>query len=145
MAARRFAADSPLTIRASYNGFSVRDAQHNPLLSLLLAAVLAVGGCLPCQNLFAGEPVKKSCCKKNGECQKPAPEVPKQKSCSLQSTNLHFDLQEHSHTFEHALAASVPLGPDDLPAPRLREHNSEPAQREYSPPLLFLLHSTFLI
>src|SRR5688572_29216824 len=130
---------------AGYNGFSVKNAAHRPLLPLLLALGLAVGGCIPCQNLFVAQPVKKSCCKKNGECQKPGPTDPKQKSCSLQLAKLHFDLQEHSHSFEPALVVSIPIGPDDLPARSLREHRSEPLKSEHSPPQLFLLHSTFLI
>lgn len=131
--------------RASYNGFSVTHAEHNPLLALMLAMALAVGGCLPCQNLFAAQPVKKNCCKKNGECQKPAPEDTKQKNCSLQSVKLHFDLQKDSYSVDHALIAIIPVGLDDLPALSLSVDSPHPVKPEYSPPPLFLLHSTFLI
>lgn len=120
-------------------------AEHNPFLSVLLAVGLAVSGCLPCQNLFAAQPIKKSCCKKNGECQKPAPEDTKQKTCSLQSAKLHFDLQKHSYTLEHAPIVSILVGRLDLPALNLRVDRSQPEKSDYSPPALFLLHSTFLI
>ena len=123
----------------------MRHGVHNPILSTLLAVALAVSGCLPCQNLFAAQPAKKSCCKKNGECQKPAPEDTKQKNCSLQSAKLHFDLQKHSYTLEHAPIVSILVGGDDLPALTLLVDRSQPVKSEYSPPALFLLHSTFLI
>ena len=123
----------------------MRHAEHNPALSLLLAVVLAVGGCLPCQNLFAAQAAKKSCCKKNGECQKPVPENTKQTNCSLQSARLYFDLQKDSYSFEHSLIMSIPVEPDELPAVSLRVDSSRPLKSEYSPPPLFLLYSTFLI
>src|SRR6267143_3747472 len=71
----------------------------------LLVGTLLLGRCLPCANLL-GSPSSpatgKSCCKKNGECQRvPSKDSSPQKPCPLQKTAIA--------TVETAQAGVMPL------------------------------------
>lgn len=115
---------------------------HKSVLTALITAVLAIGGCLPCQKLFAGESSKKSCCNSKGECQRPSPE---KQTCNLQSPDIQSEPQQPSDRLldgglasarepiiDSATLASV------VEAVRHGDVNS-------SPPPLFLLNLCLLI
>ncbi len=66
---------------------------HKSVLTAVITAVLAIGGCLPCQNLFAGPPSKKSCCNSKGECQRPSPDAPAKNVCNLKLADVQSEPQ----------------------------------------------------
>jgi hypothetical protein len=120
-------------------------AAFSSLLALLLSAVLMAGGCLPCQNLFT-QPQAKSCCNNAGECEKPSRNTPEHKDCHVHAVDLQSD------HIQKDLRASLDVQTVAL-AP---EYVSQLTQRssvlvtavhppDYSPPPLFLIHSSFLI
>lgn len=119
---------------------------HKPLLTALISAVLAIGGCLPCQELFAGESSKKSCCNSKGECQRPSPETPEKQTCNLQSLDIKSEPQQPSDRLHDGTQASArepvsgsePSACSAVEAVRHGDVNS-------SPPPLFLLNLCLLI
>jgi hypothetical protein len=119
---------------------------HRSVLTLLISAVLAIGGCLPCQQLFAGEPSQKSCCNSKGECQRPNPETPSKKTCDLKLTDAQSEPQQQSDRLVAgsladsgepvADCAPVAYSPSEVPSAR---------STDSSPPPLFLLNLCLLI
>jgi hypothetical protein len=124
----------------------VKFLTHNSVVAILIAAVLAIGGCLPCQKLFVGETTKKSCCNSKGECQRPGPNAPAKKACDLQVADAQSEPQQLS---DRLVDGGLPLvgeisvavtpvcytGADDAHAGRF----------DSSPPPLFLLNVSLLI
>lgn len=118
---------------------------HKSVLTALITAVLAIGGCLPCQKLFAGESSKKSCCNSKGECQRPSPEIPEKQTCNLQSADIQSEPQQSSDRLldgglasaRESIIDSAPLA-SAVEAVRHGDVNS-------SPPPLFLLNLCLLI
>jgi hypothetical protein len=116
------------------------------VLPAMIAVVLAIGGCLPCQQLFASEPSKKSCCNSKGECQRPNPESPSKKTCNLKLTDAQSEPRQLSDRLvDGSLAVSgepvadcVPVAYSPAEAPSARSTDS-------SPPVLFLRNLCLLI
>jgi hypothetical protein len=116
------------------------------VLIALVTAVLAIGGCLPCQTLLAGEPSKKSCCNSKGECQRPGPETPAKKSCNLKLADMQSEPQQQSDRLVDGaqagagepIAESALLSSSVVEAAGVRDIDS-------SPPPLFLLNLALLI
>ncbi|HUQ91916.1 MAG TPA: hypothetical protein VM120_09550 [Bryobacteraceae bacterium] len=111
---------------------------------MLISVVLAIGGCLPCQNLFAGEPPSKSCCNSKGECQRPNPENPNKTTCKLPLADIQSEPQPPS---------DLVVGGDPVFTDRsyltfasyqaIMVRDASPAHS--SPPALFLLNLSLLI
>ena len=117
------------------------------ILSVLITAVLAIGGCLPCQKLFAGEPSKKSCCNSKGECQRPNPETPAKKVCKLQIADVQSGPEQQadrlvSGSIAHADEPIIDSAPVTDSA---EEIPGRPSFTGSSPPPLFLLNLSLLI
>src|SRR3954454_10089060 len=119
---------------------------HKSVLTALITAVLAIGGCLPCQKLFAGEPSKKSCCNSRGECQRPSPEGPAKRTCNLQPADTQSEPQPHADRLVDGsvvdAVAPVPHYASVLYSSRVI---SEASFIDSSPPPLFLLNLSLLI
>jgi hypothetical protein len=118
---------------------------YKSVLALLITAALAVGGCLPCQQIL-GNRNAKSCCNSKGECQRPAPQTPAKKACNLQLAQAQMDVQKVLNftdgaqiVFSGFLSIPEPSSHLTLAHPRSISHTSS------SPPVLFLLNSSFLI
>lgn len=119
---------------------------HKSLLTALITAVLAIGGCLPCQKLFAGEPSKKSCCNSKGECQRPSPESPSKKVCNLQVADMQTEPQPQSDRLTDGILAGAgravaPLSLVLYPAAETPGNSNA----DLSPPPLFLSNLCLLI
>ena len=119
---------------------------HKALLTLLLSAVLAIGGCLPCQQLIGGQTTKRSCCNSKGECQRPGPDNPSKKACNLKLTETQAEPQQH---VDQLLGANVvgDFEADVTVASSCGIHHPElhTVSFDSSPPPLFLLNASFLI
>ena len=119
---------------------------HNSVVAILIAAVLAIGGCLPCQKLFAGETTKKSCCNSKGECQRPAPNAPAKKACNLQVVDAQSEPQQQSDhliTGHLLIAAEINIASRRFVVPL--QHDTYNGNFDSSPPPLFLLNLSLLI
>jgi len=110
----------------------------------VMIGTLVLGGCLSCRQGLSQRPADNSCCKPTGQCEKSGPVQGHQKDCqSFQSgleqfvkVELHLDGQLHPASDRvETLAAALPDSP-------LRWSSPLPG---YSPPDLFLLHSSLLI
>jgi hypothetical protein len=120
-------------------------AAFSSLLALLLSAVLVAGGCLPCQNLFT-QPESKSCCNHAGECEKPSRNAPDHKDCRAHAVDLqsdHVQKDTRASLDIHVVAPASDYGPQLTPASSVLVTAVHPP--DYSPPPLFLIHSSFLI
>lgn len=101
------------------------------------------GGCISCPQFFMFPTVEKSCCKKSGQCERPAKTAPV-KECK------RMPLESQGFASAHAeLAAAVMTTGDFLPVlvialPPVAIYTETP-QVEHSPPDLNVLNSTFLI
>lgn len=119
---------------------------HKSVLIALIIAVLAIGGCLPCQQLFAGAPSKKSCCNSKGECQRPTPESPAKQTCNLQYADTQSEPQRHSDRLFDGSQADFAAPVIDF---SLTLDSAELVSRttfvDSSPPPLFLLNLSLLI
>lgn len=119
---------------------------HKPVLTVLIAAVLAIGGCLPCQKLFAGETNKKSCCNSKGECQKPGPDTPAKKACNLQQVaDAQSEPQQQS---DRLIDGGLPFTGEitTIISPVYDAgRTANTCTSDSSPPLLFLLNLSLLI
>jgi hypothetical protein len=119
---------------------------HKSVLTALITAVLAIGGCLPCQRLFAGEPSKKSCCNSRGECQRPSPETPAKKTCTLQLADMQTEPQQQSdHLVDGSLAGDGEATVHSAPVSYSASEARGASQIDSSPPPLFLLNLCLLI
>lgn len=119
---------------------------HRPVLAVIIAAVFAIGGCVPCQKLLAAESSQKSCCNSKGECQKPSPETPSKKTCNLQLNALQSEPQQHSERLADGTLADA--GPAILDPACFFYSARAPLSGTYtdtSPPPLFLLNLSLLI
>ena len=119
---------------------------HKSVLTVLIATVLAIGGCLPCQKLFAGEPSQKSCCNSKGECQRPSPETPSKKTCNLQLKDIQSEPQQHSERLVDGILADA--GEPIIDSARVSysaADNPRASRIDTSPPSLFLLNLALLI
>ncbi len=118
---------------------------YRSVLATLVIAVLTIGGCLPCQQLFGGKLSKKSCCNSKGECERPSPQTPK-KTCNLQATDVQFEPQQQADRLDQkgmastdeVLVGCAPLNDSAGEAPRA--NSTDP-----SPPRLFVLNLSLLI
>ena len=119
---------------------------HKSVLTAVITAVLAIGGCLPCQKLFAGEPSKKSCCNSKGECQRPSPETPAKKACNLQLADMQSEPQRHSDRLvDGSLADAGEPVVDSAPVSCFAAEAPGASNIDSSPPPLFLLNLCLLI
>jgi hypothetical protein len=119
---------------------------HRSVLTVLVAAILAIGGCLPCQKLFAGETTKKSCCNSKGECQRPGPETPAKKACNLQLTEAKSEPQQQSHRlFDAGLPIAGEITILVSPVYYAGPADAGSGTFDSSPPPLFLLNLSLLI
>lgn len=119
---------------------------HKSVLTALITAVLVIGGCLPCQKLFAGEPSKKSCCNSKGECQRPRTETPAKKVCNMQIADVQSGPEQHSDRLVDGSLADVGE-PVVESAPMSCSADEAPGttNTDSSPPPLFLLNLCLLI
>lgn len=119
---------------------------HKSVLTALIVAVLAIGGCLPCQKLFAGRPSKNSCCNAKGQCQKPTRESPGKNTCNLQLADMQAEPQQHSGRLIDASLSDVsqPVV-ESAPISLFVEEASGTTTTDSSPPPLFLLNLRLLI
>ena len=119
---------------------------HKPLLPALIIAVLAIGGCLPCQKLFGGQSSQKSCCNSKGECQRPSPETPGKKACNLQIAGMQSEPQQHSERLIDGSPADTGESiVDSAPVSYSAVQTACATQINFSPPPLFLLNLALLI
>lgn len=119
---------------------------HRSVLTVLIAAVLAIGGCLPCQKLFAGEPTQKSCCNSKGECQRPGPDTPAKKTCNLQITDAQSEPQQQSaRLFDGGLPFSCDVTIIISPVYDADRADANTSTPDSSPPPLFLLNLSLLL
>jgi len=117
---------------------------YKSMLVLLLTVAVAIGGCLPCQQLL-GERKARSCCNTKGECQRPTSKAPISKACNLQLLQAQMEIQQyvglvHTAAYDHGFASTVRPSPLH-PASDQIDHFA----LDSSPPSLFLLHSSLLI
>ncbi len=119
--------------------------RHKSVLATLITAVLAIGGCLPCQQLLGGEPPKRSCCNSKGECERPSPQTPK-KVCNLQATDVQFEPQQQADRLDQERMASTD---EVLVGGELLNDSAGEAPRfnstDHSPPRLFVLNLPLLV
>ena len=119
---------------------------HRTIFVLLLTAVLAVGGCLPCQQLIAGQTAKKSCCNSKGECQRPGPDSLEKKACNLQLRDAQSEPQQQS---DRLVDGPLPAaGEVEAPGSRVASAGVGDTHRnsfDSSRPPLFLLNLSLLI
>ena len=119
---------------------------HKSVLTALITAVLAIGGCLPCQQLFASEPSSKSCCNSKGECQRPSPDGPNKKACNLQSAQVQSQPQQH---IDSLVDDSLAYGDERIVESSAQSSSfneiSATCDIDASPPSLFLLNLCLLI
>jgi hypothetical protein len=119
---------------------------HRSALAVLIAALIAIGGCLPCQRLLAGENSKKSCCNSKGECQRPRPDTPTKKACNLQVADAKSEPQQQS---DRLIDDDLPFS-GEIMTTISPVHTAGPADAstvgfDASPPPLFLLNLSLLI
>jgi len=117
---------------------------YKSMLALLLTLAVAIGGCLPCQQLL-GERKARSCCNSKGECQRPASKAPISKACNLQLLQAQMEIQQyvgliHTAAYDHDYASTMRPSPLHSATDEI-EHFALSS----SPPSLFLLHSSLLI
>jgi hypothetical protein len=119
----------------------VQRAFANLLLSLLLLASFAWGGCISCEQYFMW-PGAKGCCAPDGKCKtKTPPSSQTRRECKQiafdhqKSVDFHVDLPVVAMT-----ASDTPLR---MTTPLTLEFGPYPI--DPSPPDLQILHSTFLI
>ncbi len=119
---------------------------HKSVLTALITVVLAIGGCLPCQKLFAGQQLKKSCCNAKGQCQKPSQESSGKNTCNLQLADMQAEPQQHSGRLIDASVADVgqPFV-ESAPMPCSADAAAGTTNTDSSPPPLFLLNLCLLI
>jgi hypothetical protein len=119
---------------------------HRTVFVLLLTAVLAIGGCLPCQQLISGETPKKSCCNSRGECQKPGPDNPTKKACNLQLRDAQSEPQQQS---DRLIDGTLPTVAEvEAPVSRVAYagvSDIRTSSFDSSPPPLFLRNLSLLI
>ena len=116
------------------------------MLSLLMVATLLWGGCISCPQFFmfpTAEKAEKSCCQKNGQCERPAKTAPA-KECK------RMPLEPQGFASAHADLAVVPVIASAVVLPPLLDYSSAAPRPEapisdHSPPDLNVLHSTFVI
>ena len=119
---------------------------NRPVFAVVIAAVLAIGGCLPCQKLFAGEPTKKSCCNSKGECQRPGPDTPAKKACDLQLREAQFEPQQQSDRLvDGTLPAAGRVEATVTPVAYASAGDIATNIFDSSPPPLFLRNVSLLI
>src|SRR5262245_29195253 len=126
-------------------GGAVFKALSSTLLSLLMIVTLLWGGCISCPQFFMFPTAKaeKSCCQKNGQCERPTKSAPA-KDCKRLPLEPQGFASAH---LELAAAADVLDTIIVLPqfdATSLAYHHEITAS-EHSPPDLNILHATFLI
>jgi hypothetical protein len=115
------------------------------MLSLLMVATLLWGGCISCPQFFMFPTAKaeKSCCQKNGQCERPTKTTP-QKDCKRMA------VEPQNSASANVELAFVPLVETALGMPESLERCFENAHpealvSEHSPPDLNVLNSTFII
>jgi len=119
---------------------------HKSVLAVLITTVLAIGGCLPCQKLFADELSQKSCCNSKGECQRPSPETPSEKPCNLQLKDIQSEPQQHSERMVDGTLADAGEPITYSARVSYSAAGSRSASHiDTSPPSLFLLNLALLI
>jgi hypothetical protein len=119
---------------------------HRPVLTMLISAVLAIGGCFPCQKLFAGETTKKSCCNSKGECQRPGPDTPTKKACNLQLREAQSEPQQQSDRLvDGTLPAAGRVEATVTVVAHARAGDVPANTFDSSPPPLFLRNVSLLI
>ena len=126
----------------SYYARTVRRALASSLLSLLLLATSAFGGCLSCEQYFMWPGVK-SCCAPDGHCKTKT--TPTNRASVRECKRIAFD---HQKSADHhvdlrvvaAVAVDIPMSAIELLG-RWHETNAI----KPSPPDLQVLHSIFLI
>lgn len=119
---------------------------HKSVLTALIVAVLAIGGCLPCQKLFAGRPSKNSCCNAKGQCQKPTRESPGKNTCNLQLADMQAEPQLHSGSMiDASLTDASQQVVEFVPVSFFVQKAPGTTNTDSSPPPLFLLNLRLLI
>lgn len=120
---------------------------HKSVVAILIAAVLAIGGCLPCQKLFAGETTKKSCCNSKGECQRPGPDTPAKKACNLQVADAQSEPQQpqSDRLVDGGLPLASGISVAVIPVSYTGADDAHTGTSDSSPPPLFLLNLSLLI
>ena len=118
---------------------------HRSALAVLIAAVLAIGGCLPCQKLFAGESTKKSCCNSKGQCQRPGPDTPAKKACNLQAADAKSEPQQSDRLVDGGLPFTGEITTTISAVYTSGSADASTGGFDVSPPPLFLLNLSLLI
>lgn len=117
------------------------------MLSLLMVATLLWGGCISCPQFFmfpTADKAEKSCCQKNGQCERPTKTAPS-KECK------RIALEPQTFASAHApLAVVEDVVPNNMVVlPVLNssstELHPEAPISDHSPPDLNVLNSTFII
>lgn len=118
-------------------------ALANSVLSLLMVLTLLWGGCISCPQFFMFAKAEKSCCKKDGRCERPTKNAPvkecKQMPLELQELGAAHAELAVAEGLDSTILFSTVLGPGSE-APRIQTLGSD-----HSPPDLNLLHSTLII
>ena len=111
------------------------------VLSALVVVTLLWGGCISCPQFFMFPTAAKSCCNKDGKCERPTKTAPV-KECKRMPFEPQASGMAHSGLVaaivEEAPVMPVPVGPS-------MAVYRDPATVEPSPPDLNVLHATFLI
>jgi hypothetical protein len=118
-------------------------ALFSSALSFLLIVTLMWGGCISCPQFFMFPTVEKSCCRKSGQCERPAKNAPV-KECK------RMPLEPQGFTSAHAELAAAVLPVNSFYLLRVLTPArvvicTETPQVEHPPPDLNVLNSTFLI
>ena len=111
------------------------------VLSALVVVTLLWGGCISCPQFFMFPTAAKSCCNKDGKCERPTKTAPV-KECK----RMPFGPQGSSMAHNELAVAIVEVAPvmAVLVGPSMAVYR-DPATVEHSPPDLNVLHAIFLI
>ena len=120
------------------------------LVLALSVGTLLLGLCLPCANLLGspGRPATgKSCCKKNGECQKvPSKDSSSRKPCPLQkAANATIERVQVRAPQVQFVGASLVAPMPIVQVPFERHSRTDAFSPPYTPLHLYLLNSSLLI
>lgn len=116
------------------------------MLSLLMVVTLLLGGCISCPQFFmfpTAEKAEKSCCQKNGQCERPTKTAPSKDGKRMPLEPQGFASINAELAVAAVLTDTIVLAPV-LDASSAAPHTEAPIS-DHSSPDLNVLHSTFLI
>jgi hypothetical protein len=122
---------------------TVLQALANSMLSFLMVLTLLWGGCISCPQFFMFPKTEKSCCNKDGQCERPTKNTPI-KECK----QMPLELQEFGAAHAELAIAEVLVSTirfNTMLEPASEAPRSETLGSDHSPPDLNLLHSTLII